>query len=73
MPIASPPRRRCSSSASPAPAVIKLLHGPTARLRSEQGGPLWDAAAELFGLEEALAAVEAAEPAAAAKVLSIAG
>jgi glutamyl-tRNA reductase len=32
--------------------VNKLLHGPTARLREEQGGPLASAAAELFGLEE---------------------
>src|SRR5438477_2096335 len=33
--------------------VNKLLHGPTARLRAEAGqGPLGDAAAELFGLEE---------------------
>src|SRR3954454_15907902 len=33
--------------------VNKLLHGPTSRLREEQGGPLADAAAELFGLNEA--------------------
>ncbi|HMC35836.1 MAG TPA: hypothetical protein VKH65_15565 [Myxococcales bacterium] len=33
--------------------VNKLLHGPTARLRGEQGGPLSDAAAELFGLQDA--------------------
>jgi glutamyl-tRNA reductase len=34
--------------------VNKLLHGPTARLRGEQGGSLADAAAELFGLKESL-------------------
>lgn len=67
-------RQRKSVRALASAIVNKLLHGPTARLRSEQGGPLSDAAAELFGLEEALAAEEAAEPAvAAAKVLSIAG
>jgi glutamyl-tRNA reductase len=33
--------------------VNKLLHGPTARLREEQGGPLADAAAQLFGLDDA--------------------
>jgi glutamyl-tRNA reductase len=32
--------------------VNELLHAPTARLRSEQGGPLADAAAELFGLSD---------------------
>jgi glutamyl-tRNA reductase len=32
--------------------VNKLLHGPTARLREEKGGPLADAAAQLFGLQE---------------------
>ena len=33
--------------------VNKLLHAPTARLRAEAGeGPLGEAAAELFGLEE---------------------
>jgi len=33
--------------------VNKLLHGPTARLRNEAGrGPLAEAAAALFGLEE---------------------
>jgi glutamyl-tRNA reductase len=32
--------------------VNKLLHGPTSRLREEQGGRLADAAAELFGLAE---------------------
>ena len=35
--------------------VNKLLHAPTARLREEQGGPLADAAAELFGLSESRA------------------
>ncbi|MFL5399781.1 MAG: glutamyl-tRNA reductase, partial [Myxococcales bacterium] len=33
--------------------VNKLLHGPTSRLREEQGGPLAEAAAELFGLNQA--------------------
>ncbi|HEX4383220.1 MAG TPA: glutamyl-tRNA reductase [Myxococcales bacterium] len=32
--------------------VNKLLHGPTAKLRSEGAGPLADAAATLFGLVE---------------------
>ena len=32
--------------------VNKLLNGPTSRLREEQGGPLADAAAELFGLAD---------------------
>ena len=32
--------------------VNKLLHGPTARLRAEGGGPLSEAAAALFELEE---------------------
>jgi len=32
--------------------VNKLLHAPTAKLREEQGGPLAEAAAELFGLAE---------------------
>ncbi|HWE24872.1 MAG TPA: glutamyl-tRNA reductase [Myxococcales bacterium] len=32
--------------------VNKLLHGPTARLREERGGPLADAVAELFGLQD---------------------
>ena len=32
--------------------VNKLLHGPTARLRAEGGGPLSEAAALLFALEE---------------------
>jgi glutamyl-tRNA reductase len=33
--------------------VNKLLHVPTSRLREEQGGPLAEAAAELFGLNPA--------------------
>ena len=32
--------------------VNKLLHRPTVRLRGEQGGPLADAAADLFGLQD---------------------
>jgi glutamyl-tRNA reductase len=51
--------------------VNKLLHGPTSRLREEQGGPLSDAAAELFGLTEAPAGENAeGEP---ADVLPISG
>ena len=34
--------------------VNKLLHGPTARLRADAGGPLSEAAAQLFALEESL-------------------
>lgn len=43
-------RQRRSVRAMASAIVNKLLHGPTARLRGEQGGPLADAAAELFGL-----------------------
>ena len=46
-------RQRKSVRAMANAIVNKLLHGPTARLRGEQGGPLADAAAELFGLEAA--------------------
>ena len=46
--------RQQKSVRSMATAIVnKLLHGPTARLRGEQGGPLSDAAAELFGLQDA--------------------
>jgi len=46
--------RQQNSVRSMATAIVnKLLHGPTARLRGEQGGPLSDAAAELFGLQDA--------------------
>lgn len=34
--------------------VNKLLHAPTAKLRSEAGGPLSEAAAELFALQQAI-------------------
>ncbi len=34
--------------------VNKLLHAPTARLRAEAGGPLGQAAAELFALQQTL-------------------
>jgi glutamyl-tRNA reductase len=45
--------RQQKSVRSMATAIVnKLLHRPTARLRGEQGGPLADAAAELFGLQE---------------------
>jgi len=51
--------------------VNKLLHAPTARLREEQGGPLAEAAAELFGLSAAHASDAArSEP---ADVLPISG
>jgi glutamyl-tRNA reductase len=46
-------RQQKSVRAMAAAIVNKLLHGPTARLRGEQGGPLADAAAELFGIQEA--------------------
>jgi glutamyl-tRNA reductase len=46
-------RQRKSVRAMANAIVNKLLHGPTARLRGEQGGPLADAAAALFGLEAA--------------------
>src|SRR6266849_3612378 len=46
--------RHQKSLRSMAGAIVnKLLHGPTARLRGEHGGPLADAAAELFGLPDA--------------------
>ena len=46
--------RQQNSVRSMATAIVnELLHGPTARLRGEQGGPLSDAAAELFGLQDA--------------------
>jgi glutamyl-tRNA reductase len=46
--------RQQKSVRSMASAIVnKLLHGPTARLRGEQGGPLAEAAAELFGLHDA--------------------
>jgi len=46
--------RQQNSVRSMATAIVnKLLHGPTARLRGEQGGPLSGAAAELFGLQDA--------------------
>jgi len=45
--------RQQKSVRSMATAIVnKLLHRPTARLRGELGGPLADAAAELFGLQE---------------------
>ena len=46
-------RQQKSVHSMAAAIVNKLLHGPTARLRGEQGGPLADAAAELFGLQDA--------------------
>ena len=45
-------RQRKSVRAMAAAIVNKLLHGPTARLRGEQGGPLADAVAELFALQD---------------------
>jgi glutamyl-tRNA reductase len=45
-------RQRKSLRAMGSAIVNKMLHGPTARLRSEQGGPLAEAAAELFGLRD---------------------
>jgi glutamyl-tRNA reductase len=46
-------RQQKSVRAMASAIVNKLLHGPTARLRSEAGkGPLADAAAELFGFNE---------------------
>jgi glutamyl-tRNA reductase len=45
--------RQQKSVRSMATAIVnKLLHRPTARLRGELGGPLADAAAELFGLQD---------------------
>jgi glutamyl-tRNA reductase len=45
--------RQQKSLRSMALAIVnKLLHGPTARLRDEQGGPLAEAAAELFGIQD---------------------
>ena len=40
--------------------VNKLLHGPTTRLRAEGGGPLSEAATQLFALEEPFLTVVAA-------------
>ena len=45
-------RQRKSLRAMASAIVNKLLHGPTERLRGEQGGPLADAAAELFGIRD---------------------
>jgi len=45
-------RQQKSVRAMAAAIVNKLLHAPTARLRGEQGGPLAEAVAELFGLQE---------------------
>ena len=46
--------RQCKSIRAMAVAIVnKLLHGPTQRLRGEQGGPLAEAAAELFGIPDA--------------------
>ncbi|HEX9573218.1 MAG TPA: glutamyl-tRNA reductase [Myxococcales bacterium] len=45
-------RQQRSVRSMAAAIVNKLLHRPTARLRGEQGGPLADAAAELFGLQD---------------------
>ena len=47
-------RQRKSVRALATAIVNKLLHGPTARLRGEQGGPLSEAVAELFGLHDAV-------------------
>jgi len=46
--------------------VNKLLHAPTARLRAEAGGPLSEAAAELFALQQAMAGQTGAPAATAA-------
>src|SRR5205823_2902319 len=47
-------KQQKSVRAMAAAIVNKLLHGPTARLREEAGeGPLGEAAAELFGLDDA--------------------
>ena len=45
-------RQQKSVRAMAAAIVNKLLHAPTARLRGEQGGPLAEAVAELFGLQD---------------------
>jgi glutamyl-tRNA reductase len=45
-------RQQASVRAMAAAIVNKLLHAPTARLRDEQGGPLAEAAAQLFGLRD---------------------
>src|SRR5207248_11315785 len=57
-------RHQKSVRAMASAIVNKLLHAPTARLRGEQGGPLADAAAELFGLDQET--VPATSPEAAA-------
>jgi glutamyl-tRNA reductase len=54
-------RQQKSVRAMAAAIVNKLLHGPTARLRGEQGGPLADAAAELFGIPREPPPEEASE------------
>ena len=56
-------RQQKSVRAMGAALVNKLLHAPTARLRGEQGGPLADAAAELFGLPDGGGAAPPSEPA----------
>ena len=47
----SEPNQKCVRAMAQA-IVNKLLHGPTARLRAEGGGPLSEAVAVLFELEE---------------------
>ncbi len=66
-------RQRKSVRAMGSAIVNKLLHGPTARLRREQGGPLADAAAELFRLQEApIAGMSHPDDQAVAPILAIA-
>jgi len=54
--------RQQKSLRSMAGAIVnKLLHGPTLRLRGEQGGPLAEAVAELFDIQDTVQAGPAAQ------------
>ncbi len=56
-------RQQKSVRAMASAIVNKLMHQPTSRLRAEAGeGPLGEAAAELFGLEEPAAGTDAEKP-----------
>jgi glutamyl-tRNA reductase len=61
-------RQKKTVRAMAAAIVNKLLHAPTTRLREEKGGPLAEAAAELFGLHD----VEAVEERPPSEVVPIA-
>jgi glutamyl-tRNA reductase len=65
-------RQRKTVRALASAIVNKLLHGPTARLRSEEGGPLAEAATELFGLRDPVAVQASNREESGARVLAFA-